>query len=730
MVAAKNASRVTKTMTLLQMEAVECGAAALGIVMSYYEKIVPLEELRLECGVSRDGSRADNIAKAGRRYGFIVKGVAIEPEGLRKIPLPVIIHWNFNHFVVLEGFKKGMVYLNDPASGRRKVIEDEFDQSFTGIALKFEPGPDFKPSGEKPNIAAALRKRLKGSEVALLYVVLAGLLLVVPGIVVPAFLRIFVDQIILERQTSWIGALLLGLGLAFVVRAVLIFCQQHYLFQLENKLARATSSHFFWHVLRLPMEFFTQRYSGEIGSRVMLNNRVAEMLSRQLATAVLDVITVAFYFIVMLQYNVILALVGLVAATLNMGFLRYMSQRRVDQNQILLQNRGKLLGVSMGGLQNIETIKSGGAEAEFFSKWAGYQAKLLNAEQKLGYSTQLLGAVPNLLTALNNTVILAVGGFEVMNGHLTIGMLVAFQSLMFSFMDPVNRLVGLGSMWQEVQGDVRRLDDVLKYPVDQQAERINRKESEQPDFAVKLEGYLELKDVSFGYNRLNAPLIQELNLSLKPGSRVALVGGSGSGKSTVAKLVAGLYTPWSGEVLFDGVDRRSIPPVRIQHSVALVDQDICMFEGTIRNNLTMWDGTILESEITAAAKSACIHEDIAVLRGGYEYSVAEGGRNFSGGQRQRLEIARALANNPAVLILDEATSALDALTEKQVDEQIRRRGITCLIIAHRLSTIRDCDEIIVMEKGKVVQRGSHEQMKEIDGPYARLISFGIDQAGE
>jgi NHLM bacteriocin system ABC transporter peptidase/ATP-binding protein len=712
-------NRRARTPTVIQMEAVECGAAALGIVLSYYKLYIPLEELRVSCGVSRDGSKASNVLKAARKYGMTGKGFRKEPADLKDMVLPLIVFWNFNHFLVVEGFGKDKVYLNDPASGPRVVSETEFNESFTGVALVVEPGPDFKPGGKRRNMIEALSKRIAGSGNALAYIVLTGLALVVTGFIIPVFSRVFVDSVLVEGQ-DWVRPLLIGMGLTALMQAAWTWLQQYYLLRLETRLAISTSSKFLWHVLSLPIEFFSQRYAGDISARVSINDRVAHLLSGELATAVLNVVLVVFYVLLMLQYDVLLTVIGVVIATVNILALRFVTRSRVDANQTMLQERAKLIGTTFNGLQIIETLKATGSESDFFARWAGYQAKAISAEQRLGVSTQFLNAVPPLLTAINTVAILTIGGLRVMDGRLTIGMLVAFQSLMASFIRPINEIVNLGGVLQEVQGDMNRLDDVLSYPEDEVLARSNAVIAPK-GLPARLAGYLELKNVTFGYSRLEAPLIENFSLKLKPGDRVALVGGSGSGKSTIAKVVAGLYEPWGGEILFDGNPRGGIPRTVLNNSLSMVDQDIAMFEGTIRENLTIWDATVPEADVVQAAKDAAIHNDIANRIGGYDHQVEESGRNFSGGQRQRLEIARALINNPTILVLDEATSALDAVTEKTIDENLRRRGCTCLIIAHRLSTIRDCDEIIVLERGKVVQRGTHQQMYRTDGPYARLI---------
>ncbi|OGM03681.1 MAG: NHLP family bacteriocin export ABC transporter peptidase/permease/ATPase subunit [Candidatus Wallbacteria bacterium GWC2_49_35] len=721
----KKAYKRVKTPTLIQMEAVECGAACLGIVLGYYRKYVPLEELRVECGVSRDGSKASNIVKAARNYGLAAKGYKKEPADLRFFKFPVIIHWNFNHFVVLEGFGNKKVFLNDPAAGPREVSEEELDQSYTGIVMSFEPSEDFVISPGRPGFLSLLASRLTSCRAGLAYVFLIGLFMVVPGLLIPVFSKVFVDDILVGKTTDWLMPLLFGMALTAFLRALLSWIQQNYLLKIELQISLVNSGKFFWHVLRLPIEFFNQRFAGEILNRVQINDTVATLLSRRLTGAGIDMLTLIFYAIIMFQYDVVLTLLCFAVSIVNLLFLRFTSKKRVDQNMKLLQDRGKLSGASMAGLQIIETLKAGGSESDFFMKWAGYHSKLMNSEQRLGEMNQVLSLIPGFLTSAASTMVLAVGGYRVMTGHLSMGMLVAFQSLMASFMQPVNNMVELGSTMLEVEGDINRLNDVLNYKTDQPAEEEKEKEDKENGRPAepKLKGFLELRNVTFGYSKLSDPLIEDFSLSLKPGSRVALVGGSGSGKSTVAKIIAGLYEPWSGEVLFDGVERAGISRKIICNSVSHVDQDIFLFEGTVKENISLWDRTVSAEDVVTAAKDALIHDDITQRPGGYDLDIEEDGRNFSGGQRQRIEIARALAQNPSIIILDEATSALDPATEKLIDSSIRRRGCTCVIVAHRLSTIRDCDEIIVLDSGMVVQRGTHEELKDAYGAYADLIKL-------
>lgn len=706
-----------RTPTILQMEVVECGAASLAMILAYHGRYVPLEELRSACGVSRDGVKASNIVQVARQYGLQARGFRKEINDLQDLPLPFIVFWNFNHFLVVEGFKKDLVYLNDPALGPRTVTAEEFDKSFTGVVLTFEPDTTFQRAGGKPSLLKALGSRLSASKWAMTYVILVSLALIIPGILVPAFTQIFVDRILVNKQ-EWLLGLLVAMILTASIRALLTTLQQYYLLRLETKLALSTSSVFMWHVLRLPIEFFMQRFGGEISSRVLINDRVAYLLSGELATAVLNLVLVAFYAALLFAYDVQLTLIGITIAIANIFVLRTISRQRNDANTRFLQENGKMIGTAMNGLKTIESIKATGAEADLFAKVAGYHTKTLLAEQQFRIVSQVLSAVPYVLTALNTTAILYFGSLRVMRGELSIGELIAFQTLMLSFITPFNEIVNLGGRIQEVSGDMNRLDDVLRYDIDQRFTRPLP--TETPD-RVKLSGKIEIHNLTFGYNHLSPPLIEDFHLSLEAGSRVALVGGSGSGKSTIAKLIAGLYQPWSGEILFDGKPREEIPRHVMTNSLAMVDQDIFVFHGTVTENLTLWDKTIPENQIIQAAKDAVIHNDLVERSNGYAHMLEEGGRNFSGGQLQRLEIARALVNNPSILVLDEATSALDPLTEKTIDDHLRRRGCTCLIVAHRLSTIRDCDEIIVLDRGQVVERGPHELLKLRNGLYADLI---------
>jgi len=710
------------------MEAVECGAAALGIILAYHGQYIPLEELRVRCGVSRDGSKAVSILKAARALGMRAEGWKLDVADLRKRRPPFIVFWKFSHFLVVDGFGRGRVYLNDPAGGPRWVTEQEFGEDYTGVALVLEPGPEFERGGKPPTLVGALRPRLASSRAGLLFVILAGMALMIPALVSPAYTQIFVDRFLVRGVSEWVVPLLTAMLLTAVLIGFLTWLQQTYLLRLQVKLSVTTSSRFLWHVLRLPVQFFSQRYAGEIGSRVALNDIVATLLSGQLATTVITILTLVFYLAMMALYSVTLTLVGVAVATLNLVALRLVSRRRTDANRRLLQEYGKLTGTTMAGLQMIETVKASGMEDDFFARFGGHQASVVDATQTLGVKTQFLNSVPVFLTQFNALIMLTWGAWLIIDGNLTVGMLAAFMALAAAFIAPFATLVTLGATVQEAHGDMNRLDDVLKAPIDPSMRRAtpvvegeDTGELGSSATAPKLEGHLEIRGLAFGYSPLDDPLIRDFDLTVRPGRRVALVGGSGSGKTTIANLVCGLYEPWEGAILFDGKTREEIPRDVMVSSVSRVSQDIHLFEGSGMDNLTMWDATLPESRVLRAAEDACVRTVLAGRRDGLAGQVAEGGANFSGGERQRLEIARALAVEPRVVILDEATSALDPVTEERIDRALRRRGCTCLIIAHRLSTIRDCDEIVVLDRGAVVERGTHEELLALEGVYAGLV---------
>lgn len=714
--------RRVRTPSLLQMEAVECGAAALGIILAYYGRWVPLETLRVETGVSRDGAKASNIVKAARHYGLHSQGLKLSLEQVLELPPPFIVFWNFNHFVVYEGRDRTQVFLNDPAVGPRRVSHDEFSDGFTGVALQMEPGPTFETGGERTSLFQSLRERLHGAEGVMSIAIVATFMLVVPGLLMPALLKTFIDDVLVRGANTWILPLLVGLVLVAIFTILITYLQQRYLLILRTRLAITSASQFFWHVLRVPIVFYTQRYAGDVASRVQSCHRLASLLSGPLSSTLVDLLTIGFYLLVMLIYSVELTLIVLGFSLLGLAIAALMRGRLSDINNRLLKQNGKLMGASMAGLQAMDTLKASGSERDFFATWAGHQTVMTNSQQHLGIRSRLLSSAPNLLNQGLTASVLGLGGLLIIQGQLTVGALIAFQSMMSHVTGPIRHLIGFTGTLQTAKGEIQRINDVLDYPVDpllatdSDASQARSERRLQP-----LSGRISMRHVTFGYNHLEPPLIEDFCLEVEPGQRIALVGSSGSGKSTIGRLLLGLYAPSSGSILYDGQPLAAIPRERFTASVAAVDQDIKLFDGSVLENLRLWSPSISESAVVRAAEDACIHETIAARPNGYESEVGIAAPSFSGGQAQRLEIARALVRDPRILIMDEATSALEPLTEQTIDANLRRRGCTCIIIAHRLSTIRDSDEIIVMDHGKVVERGDHETLLAQRGSYYELV---------
>ena len=709
-----------KVPVVMQMEALECGAASLAMILAYYGKWIPLEQVRRDCGVSRDGSNARNILRAARSYGLTAKGYRYEPEALKKDgKFPCIIHWNFNHFVVLNGFKGNKAVLNDPAKGTYTVPMSTFDESFTGICLLFEPGEDFVPEGKPQSMLAYAKKRLVGAGAAITFVILTSVISSLLGIITPAFSRIFLDRLLTGKNPGWLMPFTLALAGISAIQLVVTLIQSIYSLRINGKLAMVGNTTFMWKVLRMPMEFFSQRMAGDIQSRQSSNAMIAGQLVNTFAPLALNTAMMIFYLVVLLRYSVLLTLIGLLSVLANLVLSGIISKKRVNITRVQMRDSGKLAGTTVAGIEMIETIKASGAENGFFEKWAGYQASVNTSRVKFQRMEQFLGLLPSLISSLCDTAVLMTGVFLAMNGQFTVGMIMAFQGFLSSFVSPAATLISAGQTLQEMRTDMERIEDVMKYPEDVVFDNSCSDKDTEYD---KLSGNIEIKNITFGYSRLADPLIKDFSMTLKSGSRVAFVGPSGCGKSTISKLISGLYMPWSGEILFDGKPISQIDRSVFTGSLAVVDQDIILFEDTIANNIKMWDNSIEDFEMIMAARDAQLHEDIMQRDGGYNYRLTEGGKDFSGGQRQRIEIARVLAQDPTIVILDEATSALDAKTEYDVVNSIKDRGITCIVVAHRLSTIRDCDEIIVMDQGNVIERGTHEELMKKGGAYTQLVS--------
>ena len=710
---------VAKVPVVMQLEALECGAASLAMVMAYYGKWVPLEQVRVDCGVSRDGSKAKNIYLAAERYGFDTDAFRMDPEVLREQgKFPCIIHWNMNHFVVLNGFRGNHVYLNDPARGTVKVSWEEFDKAFTGVVIVPVPSEHFEPGGQRRSTLDFARKRLVGAGAAVAFVMLTTAIGYLFGIANSVTARIFVDRLLTGVNRNWLKPFLLVMVLLALIQLVVAWAQAVYSLRIRGKMAVIGNTTYMWKVLRLPMEFFSQRLAGDIQSRAAMNASIAGTLVNTFAPLALNTVMMVFYLVLMLRQSVLLTMIGLVTLAVNILLSRVISQKRVNITRVQMRDAGKLEAATVTGIAMIETIKSSGAENGFFQKWAGYQASVNTQNARTARTDKLLGTIPTFFSTVANYAVLIVGVWLTMDGRFSLGAVLMFQGFLGAFMSPAMTLVSAGQAIQEMRTQMERVEDVMEYPEDPAVAAQGTEETE----LAKLRGNLELKNISFGYSRLEKPLITDFSLSLKTGQRVALVGASGCGKSTISKLVSGLYQPWSGEILFDGKPRSAYPREIMTSSIAVVDQDIILFEDTIANNIKLWDTSIEDFEMILAARDAQLHDDIMRMTDGYQHKLLSGGRNLSGGQRQRMEIARVLAQDPTIIILDEATSALDAKTEYEVVNAIRDRGITCVVIAHRLSTVRDCDEIIVLDHGKVAERGTHDQLMALGGAYAELVA--------
>nr|WP_307795468.1 NHLP family bacteriocin export ABC transporter peptidase/permease/ATPase subunit [Actinacidiphila acididurans] len=706
---------------MLQMEAVECGAACLAMVLAHYRKYVPLEELRIACGVSRDGSRASNLLKAARGYGLAAKGMQMEPAALAtEVSAPAVLFWEFNHYVVYDGtgrrFGRRGVHINDPARGRRFVRTEDFDTSFTGVVLTFERAEGFRRGGRRPGVLGALPARLRGTSGTMLAAVLASFLLVLVGAATPALSRAYIDMFLIGGQTSLLGVLFASLGVMLALTAGLTAVQQANLLRGRIISSTLTSARFMRHLLRLPVQFFAQRNPADLVQRLQSNDSVAETLARDLAAAGVDAVVVLLYAVLLWTYDPQLTVVGVAVALLNVVAMRIVVRIRATGTHKLRADTARLTNTAYSGLQSIETMKATGGENGWFRRWAGQHAATLDTQQRLGVPSAVLAVVAPTLATLNSALILLIGGQRAVEGRISIGLLVAFQALVTSFTAPVTRLNAVAGRVQDFAADVTRLKDVESFPADTGHPRG------RPEAGTRrLNGHVTLENVTFGYSPLDRPLLTGFSLSVGPGLQVALVGGSGSGKSTVSRLISGLYRPWEGVIRIDGQRLEDISRGALAASVSFVDQDVFLFEGTVRDNVALWDPSIPDEDVTEALRDAAVYDVVARRPGGIRCRVEQDGRNFSGGQRQRLEIARALVRRPSVLVLDEVTSALDAETEQTIIDNLRRRGCACVVIAHRLSTVRDSDEIVVLDRGTVVERGRHEELLAAGGAYAELV---------
>ena len=702
---------------VMQMEAQECGSACLTMILAHYGKWLPLELVRKDCDVSRDGSNAENILKAARQYGMDAYGVKCEPQALRRAgKFPCIAHWDLNHFIVVCGFHGRKVRINDPARGIIDISEEEFDECFTGIALMLSPTEDFVTTEKRHTVIRFIKSRLKNAQSSLLIVLFSGIMAAILNAIDPAFSRVFLDRLLVGKDKAWIPWFFLLLIGVSILQIVLNAVTVHAHYRINGKMTIVGNSSYIWKILHLPLEFFSQRMAGDIQDRQESNAQASATLIYTLAPMLLNTAMMVVYFIIMLRYSVLLSLIGLASVFINAMSSMLISRRRLNYSGGLMRDNAALNSYTLSGIEMINTIKAAGAEQGFFAKWSGYHARLNARKAKYNKENLLFNIFPKVAVSFASSAVLIVGTLLAMRGEFTVGMIIAFQGFLSAFMSPALLLVNSGQTLQEMKTQIDRVDDVMNYPEDHPFS------AEEPQGeARKLKGKIELKNVTFGYAKLADPVIRNFDLTIEPGSAVAIVGASGCGKSTISRLLSGLYQPWEGEILYDGKPLSEIPKMLFNSSVAVVDQDITLFEGSVEDNIKMWDRSIEDFEMILAARDASLHADIQTRTGGYRAAVTEDGRNFSGGQRQRMEIARVLAQDPTVIILDEATSALDAITESRVTRSFKERDITSIIIAHRLSTVRECDEICVMRDGVIIGKGNHEELMESCPYYKELI---------
>ncbi len=717
-------TRPVRTPIVLQMEAVECGAACLAIVLGHHGRHVPLEELRIACGVSRDGSTAGSMVRVAEAHGLEAAGYRQGAEEVLAGPLPAVVLWNANHFLVVEGARGDQVRLNDPAHGRRRVGLAEFATGYSGIVLTFAPGPDFARGGSRPQPVRRLLADDATRPWRLAFVLAICAMLAVPAFAMPGFTAIFVDEI-LVRDRPWLAGLAALLVLGIGVQAVLGWLQGMALLRLEQRLTAERSIALVDRLLRLPLMFYAQRHLGDLASRAAELPAVAHLMTAGFGLAAVNLLTALLLLSMMTALDPVLAGIAALGALANILVLLALQRARLDLSIRLQADTGRLFASTVIGIRSIETLKANADEDGFFARWAGHQARKLNSEQGLAVLEQAAGIAQPLIMMLTIAAALWLGGLRMMDGLLSLGALLAFQALFASLSGPLQQVVATAAQSQRAAAGLLRIDDVTRQALDWRHDAAAAP-SEPP--AAAGPAALRLEGLRFRFNPQGEPLIDGFDLDLAPGDWVALVGPTGSGKSTLGRLVAGLLPAEAGTVLLDGRPLRDWPRTGLARRLATVDQEIALFEGSLRDNLTLWDPSVPEDRLQAAIRDAGLAALVAGLPGGLAAQVAEDGRNFSGGERQRIELARALARDPALLVLDEGTSALDSVTEAAVMAALRQRGLTCIVIAHRLSTIRDCDEILVLDRGRIVERGRHDDLLAAGGRYAGMLAVESDGA--